>query len=259
MIAFVGRHTVATAGLVLLAGTSPALAQTAAAPAPVTEEAVSERVKKDAASPLYWIRLNAQKADGATRAAAPRITEVRSAPAARPQAPPTAAVSAQAPSPRPSAGVATASPAPRREPEAEPTVASPSATLASPAPLASQAEVAAAAAAATTAAIALPSAASAPRPDQMPPPDDTEDPEPLSLLAATEPEFPSAMMRRLRKGTVQVRFEVQPDGHVGEVSVVQTSHRSLNAAAMQAVQAWQFKPVKAPRTAVVDLGFDLDG
>ncbi|WP_374673995.1 TonB family protein [Ideonella sp.] len=255
MIAFVGRHPLATAGLALLAGACPAWAQAPAVPAPVADEKVSERVKKDAASPLYWIRLNAQKADGASRPAAPRITEVRTAPAVRPVAASVAPSGATAPAiaSRPSAGTPGSAAVSRREAEGEAT-----AILAAPAPLASPAEVAAAAAAAT-AALALPSAASAPRPDLLPPPDESEEAEPLSLLAAGEPEFPAAMMRKLRRGNVQVRFEVQPDGRVAEASVVQTSHRGLNAAAVQAVQAWQFKPVKAPRTAVVDLGFDLDG
>jgi hypothetical protein len=59
-----------------------AQAQTApsgAASAPAGAEVnVSERVKKDAASPLYWIRLNAQKNDtAAAPKAAPRIAEIR--------------------------------------------------------------------------------------------------------------------------------------------------------------------------------------
>jgi TonB family protein len=56
-----------------------------------------------------------------------------------------------------------------------------------------------------------------------------------------------------------VRFEVQLDGRVANASVVQTTSRSLNDAALEAVRSWRFQPVRAPRSAVVDLGFDLDG
>jgi TonB family protein len=82
---------------------------------------------------------------------------------------------------------------------------------------------------------------------------------PLALISGAEPEFPAIVVRKLRKGTVQVRFEVQLDGRVSNASVVQTTSRSLNDAALEAVSSWRFQPVRAPRSAVVDLGFDLDG
>jgi TonB family protein len=240
------------------------------APAPAASEAVSDRVKKDAAGPLYWIRLNAQKADAAAKPA-PRITEVRAErPAPRPAAPPPAAVaSTQVPPNGGGASVASNGPA---APASAGTVASGSAPdggqgreLATLLPNASAAPAGAGAgggSAATGAAGAGlvapsgPSAAEAARAAAEPA--DEPDDHPLALVKAEEPEFPAHVMRKLRKGTVQVRFEVQADGTVANASIVQTSHRSLNEAAIEAVNGWRFQPVRSPRSAVVDLGFDLD-
>lgn len=249
-----------------------AWAQSAPAPAPAASEAVSDRVKKDAAGPLYWIRLNAQKADSAAKPA-PRITEVRvERPAARPAPTPAAVASTQAPSNGGGSSVASSGPAP----SSAGSVASGStpdggqgrelATLlpnASPAP--AGAGVAgggggggggAGAAGAGLVVPSGPSAAEAARAAAEP----AEDPDdqPLTLVKADEPEFPANVMRKLRKGTVQVRFEVQADGTVANASVLQTTHRSLNDAALGAVTGWRFQPVRSPRSAVVDLGFDLD-
>ena len=65
-------------------------------------------------------------------------------------------------------------------------------------------------------------------------------------------------MRRLGKGSVQVRFEVQPDGSVKDTEVVKTSHHRLNEAAQQAVAQWRFMPLKHVQYGMVELAFNLD-
>lgn len=220
-----------------------------------TEAQISERVKKDAASPLYWIRLNAQKSDGATSPkAAPRIAEIRPARQAPPAAPQVGsgatAVATGTNSAAMPSGPAPGSAALSRTSEA-------TATLAAPAPLAAPSPAAANLAGTVGAGMVAPAASSvadAARAAAVV----AEPEEALALVKADEPEFPAIVMRRLRKGHVQVRFDVQPDGSVANASVVQTSARSLNDAALEAVRAWQFKPVSSVRSAVVDLGFDLD-
>ncbi|HEV8312701.1 MAG TPA: TonB family protein, partial [Burkholderiaceae bacterium] len=137
-----------------------------------------------------------------------------------------------------------------------------------PAPrLAAQAAAAAAAAAAesakpaeartdsSVAALAPPSARQD-KPVAPPPEDDTE--EPLVLKAQVDPEFPGGLMRNLRKGTVQVKFTVQPDGTVGSTEVVKTTHARLNTAAMAAVKQWRFEPLRHAQLGIVELGFNLD-
>jgi TonB family protein len=226
-------------------------AQTAAATAAssaANETGVSERAKRDAASPLYWIRLNAQKVDSAPTKAAPKISEVR-------PAVPAAATGQTRPAPGsaggagPATAVAGTGSAARAPAEATGALAAPAApnagaALRSPAVAAGMS--AATNPAATSAARAAAAAAAEPAE------------EPLALMKANEPQFPTAVMRRLRKGTVQVRFEVQPNGMVANPTVVHSTHRSLNEAAIEAVSGWQFKPVPNSRNAVVDLGFDLD-
>jgi protein TonB len=131
------------------------------------------------------------------------------------------------------------------------------ATLAAPGPLAAPNSAAAGLAGTVGAAMVAPSASTAADAARAATAA-AEAEEPLALVKADEPEFPIIVMRRVRKGNVQVRFDVQPDGSVANATVVQTSARSLNDAALEAVRAWQFKPVSSPRGAIVDLGFDLD-
>jgi TonB family protein len=261
MTHLVRRWSAARFAIWLATGLAPLLAHgqvpaaAAAASAGHAEPPVSERVKKDAASPLYWIRLNAQKADAPPPRPAPRISEIKPT-APRPVAgpagggggsPPTAVATTGGGVPA-STGAATAVASGGRE-TATP-LATPS-TLAAPA---------AAAPPSPGAALAGPTAAQASQAAQAAIAAATEEAdEPLALVQANEPEFPPNVMRRLRKGTVQVRFEVQSDGSVANATVVQTSNRTLNQAAIDAVGGWRFKPVRGPRSAVVDLGFDLDG
>jgi TonB family protein len=254
------RRLAQALGLALTALTLPVQAQgvpaagPGAASAPI-ELSVSDRVKKDAAGPLYWIRLNAQKADAASTAKpVPRITELRGeARAPRPAA--AQPVPAREVTARAGATVRAAS-APAAAPglaDAAPGVAADSSAAAAPG---------AALAGTSAAGLAAPagsSATDAARTAAAEPPADEPDDQPLAVLQAEEPNFPANVMRKLRKGTVQVRFEVQADGSVADVAVVQTTHRSLNNAAIEAVNAWRFEPVRTPRSAIVDLGFDLDG
>jgi TonB family protein len=86
-----------------------------------------------------------------------------------------------------------------------------------------------------------------------------EEPDPgLIMVKSADPEFPIATMRRLRKGEVEVKFEVGADGAVAAVAVMKTTNPGLNAAAMAAVRQWRFKPTPRGHTAVVELAFDLD-
>jgi TonB family protein len=105
------------------------------------------------------------------------------------------------------------------------------------------------------AALAPPSARQE-KPAEPAPEEDTD--EPLLLKTQVDPEFPGALMRNLRKGTVQVKFTVQPDGTVGNTEVVKTTHSRLNTAAMAAVKQWRFEPVRHAQLGIVELGFNLD-
>jgi protein TonB len=78
------------------------------------------------------------------------------------------------------------------------------------------------------------------------------------MVKSADPEFPIATMRRLRKGEVEVKFEVDADGTVAAVTVMKTTHSSLNAAALDAVRQWRFKPTPRGHTATVELAFNLD-
>jgi len=80
----------------------------------------------------------------------------------------------------------------------------------------------------------------------------------LVMIGSADPEFPASTMKRLRKGSVEVKFEVNTDGVVTATSITASSHPSLNAAAIEAVRQWRFQPTYKGHTALVDLKFDLD-
>lgn len=77
----------------------------------------------------------------------------------------------------------------------------------------------------------------------------------LKLLSSVEPEFPAALQRRLRQGSVEVVFQVMSDGSVRNTSVRSSSDSRLEALALAAVIQWRFEPIPAPRWGLVELDF----
>jgi hypothetical protein len=66
--------------------------------------------------------------------------------------------------------------------------------------------------------------------DRHAPSPEVEEPDPgLIMIKSADPQFPMNTMRRLRKGEVEVKFEVGPDGVVDVVTVMKTTNPSLNA------------------------------
>jgi len=80
----------------------------------------------------------------------------------------------------------------------------------------------------------------------------------LTPIFKSEPDFPGALMRTLRKGQVQVAFTVQRDGTVSDAHSVTSTHPRLASSAIATVAQWKFQPVRHPQQAVVELGFNLD-
>ena len=241
------------------AASTPTLAQVIAPSAAAS--AAAEKAQKETDRTMYWIRVLS-----ATPAAKPAPKPAAAAPAPAP------AQQAKAPAPERAKVVA-----------APPTQSAVDVANAAPAPVVVAAPPAAAApslAAATGTAgvgknsamtsggldagvssaglgggIAAPTVA----PPQIDVPVAEEEPDPgLIMVKSADPEFPIATMRRLRKGEVEVKFEVGPDGVVDVVTVMKTTSASLNAAAVDAVRQWRFKPTPKGHTAMVDLAFNLD-
>jgi len=251
-----------------LAATAGAWAQTAATPTEpsASSAAAAERAQKQSDRALYWIRVLADKPATKPAAATPAATKPAPAPApaARP-APETPRV-AQATAPAPAAKAA---PAPVAAAPAQATTNDTAATLGlgarvtrEPTPSAGTVATGAAGVDASPAvggAIAAP-ALTPPTLDVPPPPQEApEEPDiGLVMVKSVDPEFPMNLMRRLRKGEVEVRFEVGADGQVETVSVEKSTNHGLDAAALEAVRQWRFKPGTRGHTALVDLAFDMD-
>jgi TonB family protein len=247
----VARRVLMLAGTLACAG---ALAQ--AVPSDQAASA-ADRAQKQADRTLYWIRVLAEKPAAPKPAAKPAAAPVQAAaPAAAPRA-----VAAAADSRPPAQKVASVlAPLPSEAGGAPAVVAAPPAATAPAVPLAGAAPRgmdSGVASPAVSAGLAAP-ALTAPSVD-VPQQADVEEPDPgLVMIKSADPQFPMSTMRRLRKGEVEVKFEVGPDGQVDVVSVVRSTNPGLNNAALEAVRQWQFKPTPRGHTAVVDLAFDLD-
>lgn len=242
--------------VLLLAGITASMATTAQVIAPsAAASAAAERAQKESDRTMYWIRVLATT-PAPKAPASPRPTVAAAAapppkPAAAP-APERVRVAAAAPT---SADVANASPAPVVA--AAPSLAAATGAVgAGNARAMSTAGVDGGVSSAGVAGSLVAPNASAPQID-IPVADEEPDPG-LIMVKSADPQFPINTMRRLRKGEVEVKFEVGPDGIVDVVTVMKTTSPSLNAAAVEAVRQWRFKATPKGHTALVDLAFNLD-
>ncbi len=263
------------------------------APVPVPDTPgleVSDRVKRDAERPMYWIRRLGEQTASQDKAsqernaaerqtAAEKAAAERAARTARSDKPdkPTAA-----PTPRPAAPEPAPTPALATRDSSGTGQFSPSAAPASPSPAPAPAVAAAAPAAPATSAPELPVAsasgpsgetnapatertggtdvamATPPRheePAAPPPPPEVDT---LVLRPGETLTLPDSLMRRMRRGSVVVKVQVAPDGSVMDATIMQSSHPRLDSAALEAIKAAHFQPVSRPTTAVIQFGFDLD-
>jgi TonB family protein len=266
------RVALACSGLALAAPAS-AQATNQASQAAATASAPTDRMQRDAASPLYWIKVLGDKPaakaapKAAPKAAAPATATATANAAGTPPAAGTVAGSAGAATGGAARAARGAAPGAAALPTESPAVAAvnraggvslasagvdpaPETTASAPGAEASPAiGVVGGLAASTSMAPAL-SAAEVPTVEEADPG--------LILVSAVDPQFAPATMRRLRKGAVEVRFEVSPEGQVTDVTVLKTTHRTLDQTALDAVRQWKFKPGPVGHTASVELAFDMD-
>lgn len=214
----------------------PCLAQTQSA---ATIDAAEERARKQSERVLNFIKNMADTPRKPELIRTVRAKPAASAPAARAAAEPVAGAPANAPTTAPL-------PAPARTEVATQAVA----PVVAETPAAAPPEAATASVAPSTPSAAAPAAAvaaAAVEPVEAP----------LELLEQVQPEFPRELYSSLSSGKVMVRFTVQPNGTVREPSVLTTSHRRLNRAALEAVSQWRFAPIKEERVAQVEIEFSL--
>jgi protein TonB len=83
-------------------------------------------------------------------------------------------------------------------------------------------------------------------PDFAPPPATELDARTIAepqLISHVDPEYPREALLDGTSGWVRVAFEVQPDGRVDDVSVIEADPpRVFNRAAVRAVKRWRFQP-----------------
>ncbi|MEJ6003927.1 TonB family protein [Paucibacter sp. AS339] len=234
------------------AGVTAAQGQGASAAPSASPAAVSaeERAQQQADKVFTWIRLHAEKPQAKrvvatpTESATAANSAVAQAKAAAKQPSKPAANNATAAAV--SAAAVMADAGQRTQPAAPQYVAQPE-------PAADLALLASASqASASTARELMPPAKPAPVPE----------PEPelaaLQLLHKVDPELPRQLYRDFRGGTVMLRFVVQPDGSVDQAEALNASNKRLAVAAVSALNQWRFAPINAPRTATVEIGFQVE-
>ena len=222
----IGDARLAALAAALLATFGMASAQQAPASEPRAN--MSERVLRDADSPMRWIKIQSES----VRKAAASVAAASSPPppaAATPQATKTASAKAAAPKPLRVASAAIAATA------TQDGIANARGSTSS--------TVAAAATAAT--------ANASPRADNS-----TD--EALVNIDRADPEWDEDLMRNLRRGRVVVRFNVAEDGYLSRIQIVESSNSRLTGPVMGALMQWRFEPITEPRVATVEFGFDMD-
>lgn len=65
---------------------------------------------------------------------------------------------------------------------------------------------------------------------------------PLRLVKVELPEYLDHLRRRGIEGRVLLRFRVLPDGSVGDIKVIESSHKDLSELASDALSQWKFAP-----------------
>ena len=65
---------------------------------------------------------------------------------------------------------------------------------------------------------------------------------PLNLVSRVEPKMPSIESMRNKTGTVMTQLRIEPDGSVGDVSLLQNVQPQIDAAIVDAFKQWRFQP-----------------
>ena len=209
-------------GAVGFAAMGPALGQTTIAP--------SERAKRDAEKVFSWMKL--QTVD-----------------TKKPNAPVVVPAKEEKP-------VVAAKPANKPAPKSEATVVASNDTRAAELAQTLESAPTAAGVAAAEAASVAAAGLAAPAATMAIPEPEVEEPIQLVPIAASQPEFPAALMQKLRQGRVQVAFDIQPDGTVADVRVVSSTSQRLNRFVVAAVEEWRFQPIRRTQTAGTEFYFE---
>lgn len=260
------RRAVGT--LLVAAGSSlvslPVLAQTAPAPG---EVAPSERAKRDADKVFHWIMIQGDRTRKAPTKDPKDIKDTKDAKDERPVAKPTRVVAPEPVQTRPKAEAVAAAepinPKPAGKSAEKPSDAAAKTAVPATVANASKSDASKSDASKTDAPktddARLARIDPAPRGAAAPALELSDDaPQGLVALAQPAPQFPVNVMRALRRGTVQVQFNVLTDGSVANLEVLKTTSARINAAALEAIGQWRFQPVSKVQTGAVEVGFNLD-
>lgn len=79
----------------------------------------------------------------------------------------------------------------------------------------------------------------------------------LIIIDEAQPEWDEEDLAKLKKGRVVVRFHVAEDGYLSRIQIVESTNPRLTGPAMAAVMQWRFQPIKQPRVATAEFGFDI--
>jgi len=81
----------------------------------------------------------------------------------------------------------------------------------------------------------------------------------LVPIARESPSFPrEAIALGLADGNVKARLTIDASGNVGNVEIVDASHRAFTRAVREALLRWRFEPGTAGRNTTVDVAFKRD-
>jgi TonB family protein len=79
----------------------------------------------------------------------------------------------------------------------------------------------------------------------------------VQLIKKVEPVYPPLMITSRQDGTVVLDAIINPDGTIGDITVLQSLNALFDRAAVNAVRQWRYSPIGFQAVVTVTVKFNL--
>lgn len=78
----------------------------------------------------------------------------------------------------------------------------------------------------------------------------------LVVISQQKPAIPTAIIERVNKLSIAVKFVVFPNGSVGDITIMDSKVPEINKHLIRAISTWKFMPIA--RTTIAEVTIDID-
>ena len=78
----------------------------------------------------------------------------------------------------------------------------------------------------------------------------------LVVISQQKPAIPTAIIERVNKLSIAVKFVVLPNGNVGDITIMDSKVPEINKHLIRAISTWKFMPIA--RTTIAEVTIDID-